>query len=84
MELGAMAAIREAGLTIPGDVALIGFDDTFAASVVTPQLSTISQRQYELGQVATEMVLQRLNDPPRDAPRRLREMPFEVVRRQSA
>lgn len=84
MALGAMAAIREAGLTIPGDVALMGFDDTFAASVVTPQLSTVSQRQYELGQVATEMVLQRLNDLPRDAPGRLREMPFEVVRRQSA
>jgi LacI family transcriptional regulator len=84
MALGAMAAIREAGLTIPGDVALMGFDDTFAASVVTPQLSTVSQRQYELGQVATEMVLHRLNDLPRDAPGRLREMPFEVVRRQSA
>jgi DNA-binding LacI/PurR family transcriptional regulator len=31
---------------MPDDVALMGFDDTFAASVVTPQLSTVSQRQY--------------------------------------
>jgi LacI family transcriptional regulator len=84
MALGAMAAIREAGLTIPGDVALMGFDDTFAASVVTPQLSTVSQRQFALGQAATEMVLERLNDLPPDAPGRLREMPFEVVKRQSA
>lgn len=84
MALGAMAAIREAGLRMPDDVALMGFDDTFAASVVTPQLSTVSQRQYALGQAATEMVLQRLHDLPPDAPGRLREMPFEVVKRQSA
>lgn len=84
MALGAMAAIREAGLKMPDDVALMGFDDTFAASVVTPQLSTVSQRQYALGQAATEMVLQRLHDLQSDAPGRLREMPFEVVKRQSA
>jgi LacI family transcriptional regulator len=84
MALGAMTAIREAGLSMPDDVALMGFDDTFAASVVTPQLSTVSQGQFALGQAATEMVLQRLHDLPPDAPGRLREMPFEVVKRQSA
>ncbi len=84
MALGAMAAIREAGLSIPDDFALMGFDDTFAASVVSPQLSTVSQRQFSLGQVATEMLLQRLNDLPPNAPGRVREMPFEVVKRQSA
>ena len=84
MALGAMAAIREAGLSIPGDIALMGFDDIFAASVVSPQLSTVSQSQFSLGQVATEMLLQRLNDLPPDAPGRVREMPFEVVKRQSA
>ncbi len=84
MALGAMAAIRETGLTIPDDIALMGFDDTFAASVVSPQLSTVSQRQFSLGQVATEMLLQRLNDLPPDAPGRVREMPYEVVKRQSA
>jgi LacI family transcriptional regulator len=84
MALGAMAAIREAGLSIPDDMALMGFDDTFAASVVSPQLSTVSQHQFSLGQVATEMLLERLNNLPPDAPGRLREMPFEVVKRQSA
>jgi len=84
MALGAMAAIREASLSIPDDVALIGFDDIFAARVVTPQLSTINQFQQTLGRVATEMVLQRLNELPRDVPGRQREMPFELVLRQSA
>jgi LacI family transcriptional regulator len=60
MVLGVMVAIREARLRMPHGVVLTGFDDTFAASVVTPQLSTVSQRQYALGRATTKMVRQRL------------------------
>jgi LacI family transcriptional regulator len=84
MALGAMKAIREERLKIPDDIAVMGFDDIFAASVVTPPLSTINQFQQTLGGVAAEMVLQRLNELPRDTPGRHREMPFELVIRQSA
>jgi LacI family transcriptional regulator len=84
MALGAMTAIKETKLTIPDDIALMGFDDMFAARFVTPPLSTINQFQYTLGRVAAEMVLQRLNELPNEAPGRQRQMPFEVVRRQSA
>ena len=84
MAFGAMAAIREAKLAIPQDIALLGFDDIFAARFVTPTLSTISQFQYELGRAAAEMVLERLNQLPPDTPGRQRQMPFEVVKRQSA
>lgn len=84
MALGAMTAIREAKLTIPDDIALMGFDDIFAARFVTPPLSTINQFQYDLGRVAAEMVLERLNQLPHDASGRQRQMTFEVVRRQSA
>jgi LacI family transcriptional regulator len=83
MAFGAMNAIREAKLTIPRDIAVLGFDDIFAARFVTPPLSTISQFQYELGRVAAEMVLERLNQLPPDTPGRERQMPFEVVKRQS-
>ncbi|WP_158818796.1 LacI family DNA-binding transcriptional regulator [Methylocapsa sp. S129] len=84
MALGAMKAIREERLKIPDDIAVMGFDDIFAASVVTPALSTINQFQQTLGRVAAEMVLQRLNELPADLPGRHREMPFELVIRQSA
>jgi LacI family transcriptional regulator len=84
MALGAMTAAREANLTIPDDVALMGFDDIFAARVVTPALSTVNQFQHDLGRTAAEMLLQRLTELPRDAPGRHREMPFAIVRRQSA
>ena len=84
MALGAMTAIREAKLTIPDDIALLGFDDIFAARFVTPPLSTINMFQCELGRVAAEMVIERLNELPPETPGRQRQMPFEVVRRQSA
>jgi LacI family transcriptional regulator len=83
MAFGAMTAIREAKLTIPEDIALMGFDDIFAARFVTPPLSTISQFQYELGRVASEMVLERINQLPPETAGRQREMPFEVIKRQS-
>jgi LacI family transcriptional regulator len=84
MALGAMSAIREAELRIPDDIALMGFDDIFASRVVTPSLSTINQFQHDLGRVAAEMLIERIMELPRDTPGRRREMPFEIVRRQSA
>jgi LacI family transcriptional regulator len=84
MALGAMTAIREAKLAIPQDIALMGFDDIFAARFVTPPLSTISQFQYELGRVAAEMLLERINQLSPETAGRQRQMPFELVKRQSA
>jgi LacI family transcriptional regulator len=84
MALGAMTAIREAKLAIPRDIALMGFDDIFAARFVTPPLSTISQFQYELGRVAAEMLLERINQLSPETAGRQRQMPFELVKRQSA
>ena len=84
MAFGAMTAVREARLTVPDDIAIMGFDDIFAARFVTPPLSTINQFQFELGQAAAEMALERVNQLPPDAPGRQRQMRFEVVKRQSA
>ncbi|MBV9673337.1 MAG: LacI family DNA-binding transcriptional regulator, partial [Verrucomicrobia bacterium] len=84
MALGAMTAIREVHLTIPDHIALMGFDDIFAARFVTPPLSTINMFQCQLGRVAADMVIERLNDLPPETSGRQHQMPFEVVRRQSA
>ena len=84
MAIGAMSALREAGLRIPDDVAVMGFDDIFAARILTPALSTVNQFQHALGQMAARMMLQRLTEVPRDLPGRQREMPFEIVKRRSA
>ncbi len=62
---GALQAIRERNLTIPGDLALVTFDETTWASLVQPPLTLIAQPTYEIGKTATELLLQRIADPHR-------------------
>jgi len=55
--IGAMGAARQAGLRVPGDVSIIGYDDIAQASYVVPALTTIRQRMSELGDRAAGMAL---------------------------
>ena len=54
---GAMRAIFEAGLRVPEDVSLIGFDDLELCSIVRPALTTIRQPTYDMGHAAVEILL---------------------------
>ncbi|HNB52188.1 MAG TPA: LacI family DNA-binding transcriptional regulator [Anaerolineales bacterium] len=64
---GAMKAIRELNLSIPDDLALVGFDDTTWATLVQPALTVIAQPTYEIGKTATELLFQRIAEPERPA-----------------
>lgn len=57
MAIGAMRAVREAGLRIPEDVAFVGFDDLPLAVLPTPQLTTIRQPVYQFGIRAVEILI---------------------------
>ncbi|MDR8330905.1 substrate-binding domain-containing protein, partial [Acinetobacter baumannii] len=46
---GALRAIAQAGLRVPGDIAVIGFDGTELAEVVSPQLTTVEQPSRAIG-----------------------------------
>ncbi len=54
--IGLMRAARAAGLSIPHDLAVVGFDDIPIASYVSPSLTTIAQPKFELGERAMQMV----------------------------
>ena len=54
---GAMKAIFEAGLRVPDDISLVGFDDVELASIVHPPLTTVRQPAYEMGQAAVEILV---------------------------
>jgi LacI family transcriptional regulator len=82
MAMGALTAIHEAGLRVPQDVAVAGFDDIPAAHLVTPSLTTITQYQQNIGQRAAEMLFERLNGSETGAPRSI-EMPFSLLVRES-
>jgi LacI family transcriptional regulator len=58
--LGAIARLRQAGLRVPDDVSVVGYDDLPVASVVDPPLTTVHQPMQEVGAVAAGLLLDRL------------------------
>jgi len=56
MAFGAMKAIREAGLAIPDDISIIGFNDEEACQYMTPPLTTIHAPAYDMGQHGANLV----------------------------
>lgn len=81
MATGAASVLRERGRTIPGDVAVVGFDDSPAAIGGDIQLTTVHQPSMEMGEMManTMLALLRGEEPEREC-----IMPTRVVRRQSA
>ncbi|MFZ1702230.1 MAG: LacI family DNA-binding transcriptional regulator [Pyrinomonadaceae bacterium] len=58
--IGAMSAINDAGLNIPEDIAIVGFDDISLAARMSPSLTTVRQPMRLEGQIAAEMLLERI------------------------
>ena len=61
--VGVMDAVRVRGLSVAADISVIGFDDIPMASVLVPQLTTISQPLTEMGQAASQMLLNLIQKP---------------------
>ncbi|HEC22840.1 MAG TPA: LacI family transcriptional regulator [Chloroflexi bacterium] len=81
MAIGAVCAARELGLSVPEDLSIVGFDDIRLASFVNPSLTTIAQPKHEMGVLATQMLLERMQD--RDRPPRRQMLSTSLVPRQS-
>ena len=59
--LGAIEAIKEAGLRVPEDISVIGFDDIELAKYVTPKLTTVRQNCDEIGRAAVDILVEQIN-----------------------
>ena len=79
--LSAMDAIRDAGLRIPDDISIVGFDDIPAARTGHPALTTVKQPLSDMGRTATRMLLELIENPD-TAPERI-ELPTELIVRDS-
>lgn len=66
MAIGAMRAIRESGMSVPEDIAIVGADDIELAHYVTPTLTTIRQPMDEIGRLAVDKLLSALGRDPRE------------------
>lgn len=81
MAIGALQAIENRGLRVPQDVKLVGYDNTFVASIVHPALTTISVSSYHMGKEAVQLLLQRMDDPALTA--RKVTLDYELIIRRS-
>lgn len=81
MAVGAYRAIHEAGLRIPEDISIVGFDDSEQASHMMPPLTTVRQPIAELGAVAAEILLDVISDAAKQPVQRV--LPSTLVVRRS-
>jgi LacI family transcriptional regulator len=81
MAIGALKAVREAGLSVPEDISLIGHDNIKMTSYTQPALTTISQPVEELASTAIQLLMERIEQPGL-APRRI-VLANQLVVRQS-
>ena len=63
--IGAIRALHEAGLRVPQDVSVVGFDDIVSAEFSVPSLTTVRQPLTEMGNLGASILLERIADPER-------------------
>ena len=80
--IGAIRALRDAGMSVPEDVAVIGFDDIPSAAYTSPSLTTIRQPLRRMGEIAAQTLLARLRDSDK-APAEVAVEPELIVRESS-
>jgi LacI family transcriptional regulator len=82
MAVGAIKAANDAGLDVPGDVAVVGFDDIQLAGLLNPSLTTIRQDKPGLGLAAARALIQQIENPDLTPP--VLTLPIELVVRESS
>ena len=78
--IGAIRALKDAGLTVPGDVSVVGFDDIQSAAYSTPSLTTVRQPLTEMGKRGAEILLDRIANREKAFPSEIVMAPELVVR----
>ena len=81
--IGALKALRTAGLRVPADVSVVGCDDIAAASWVAPALTTVAQQKAEMGRIAVERLAAMVDDPDLAAVPEITRLPMILQVRES-
>jgi LacI family transcriptional regulator len=78
--IGAIRALSDAGLKVPGDVSVVGFDDILSAAYSTPSLTTVRQPLTEMGKRGAQVLLERIANREAPFPTDIMMAPEFVVR----
>jgi LacI family transcriptional regulator len=82
MAIGALLAARAAGMRVPADLAIAGYDDIPEAAVTHPSLTTVAVPKYEMGRAAAELLLRRVRGDAPDTPQHV-ELAHHLIVRES-
>lgn len=83
LALGLMRGLAKHGVSIPRDLALVGYDDVEFASVLSPPLTTVRQPKYQLGRTAAELLLDEASSPATHKHKQVVYQPELVIRESS-
>ncbi len=83
LALGALRVLREHGVSVPGDVSIVGFDDVDEGRYSLPSLSTVDPGRREIARIAVALLLDRIEGVVNGPPRELRSG-FRLVERESS
>jgi len=84
LALGVLRGLVGAGISVPADMAVVGYDDVTFASMLSPPLTSVRQPKYELGASAAQLLLEETSDDGGHRHQSLRFEPELVVRASSA
>ena len=78
--IGAIRALKDAGLAVPSEVSVVGFDDIQSAAYSTPSLTTVRQPLLEMGKRGAQVLLERIANREQESPAEVVMTPEFVVR----
>ena len=81
--LGVLRALGEAGVHVPDDVAVIGFDNIDESQYSVPSMSTVDPGRTEIARLAVDLLIERINEKGDRRPPRTLRPDFRIVRRES-
>jgi LacI family transcriptional regulator len=81
--LGIIKALRELQLDVPDDVSVVGFDDFPESMLVRPFFTAVTQPAYEMGRLATELLLKRISGELSEEFQKI-ILPTEIIERESS
>jgi DNA-binding LacI/PurR family transcriptional regulator len=82
LAVGAISAVRDFGLAVPGDVAVVSFDDPFFADLLDPPITALARNERELGELAASLLLHAIETKRFGPPTEVR-VPVELIVRGS-
>lgn len=81
MTVGVLTALKEKGITVPDDISLVGFDDLELAPFLDPPLTVVTQPGYNMGTIATDLLIHRIRQKERVIPQEVILKPTLIVRK---